>query len=113
MEETYKYSCDTRNYKTNVKASWKLHMISDKHMRNGEKKSTKCELCDYQTTSHWNVKLHMLTQHSTLEERKNHKYYCEICDTVFLRAVLLENHINGTKHANKLKKINKNTNNNI
>lgn len=33
--------------------------------------------------NHWNLKMHKLTQHSTLEERTKSKYYCNICDLVF------------------------------
>ncbi len=108
MEETYKYSCSVCNFNTNVKSSWKLHMITDKHLRNGEKKSTKCNLCNYCSSTHWNVKLHMITQHSTLEERQQQKYYCNICDVVFMRETLMENHMNTQKHKNKLKIINDN-----
>jgi hypothetical protein len=105
MEQIYKYKCEICNYNTNVKTSWQLHTMSERHNRNGKKKSTKCNICDYESTSHWNIKLHILSKHSTLEERKNHKYYCDICDTVFFCKLYMERHLQGKKH-NKLLKNN-------
>jgi hypothetical protein len=75
--------------------------MSDKHKRNGEKKSTKCNLCDYESVSHWNVNLHMLSKHSTKEDRAKHKYYCGTCDTAFFCKAYMEKHNIGQKH-NKL-----------
>ena len=101
MENNFKYTCQCCNYNTNIRTSWHLHIMSDKHNRNGEKKSTKCELCDYESVSHWNVKLHILSKHSTKEERSKHKYYCDTCDTAFFCSLYMERHNNGKKH-NKL-----------
>ena len=53
----------------------------------GQKKSTSCDKCFYTSTSHWNIKIHNLYIHSTIEERKATKYYCETCDNVFLCSV--------------------------
>ncbi len=75
----YKYSCDTCNYKTNIKTSWNTHIMSDKHNRNGQKKSTKCDLCTYESTSHWNIKIHKKLMHLTKEEKEKQKYYCKTC----------------------------------
>ena len=72
----YKYNCIECNYHTNVKVNWNIHLMTDKHNRNGKKKSISCNKCNYTGSNHWNLKLHLLSQHSTIEERKNSKFYC-------------------------------------
>ena len=52
--------------------------MTEKHKRNGNKKEILCNKCDYSGLTHWNLKLHKLSQHSTIEDRKNSKYYCKI-----------------------------------
>ena len=39
--------CECCNYKTNRNYDWLKHIKSQKHQRNGEKKITKCDLCEY------------------------------------------------------------------
>jgi len=107
MEE-YKFRCETCNYSTNIKVHWHTHIMSDRHNRNGQKKISKCELCTYESVSHWNVKLHILSKHSTKEEREKHKYYCNICDTAFFCNLYMEKHMNGQKHNKLLLKQNNN-----
>jgi hypothetical protein len=108
MEQTdniiinYKYTCDICNYKTAIKTSWHCHILSDKHNRNGQKKPISCEKCDYIGLNHWNLKLHILSQHSTIEERKNSKYYCKTCDQVFFCKLYIDNHNKSNKHKNNL-----------
>ena len=98
MDKTFKFNCDLCKFNTDIKASWHAHIMSDKHNRLGQKKSTKCDLCNYESVSHWNVKLHVLSKHSTKEDRQKHKYYCNICDTVFFCPTYMERHMNGKKH---------------
>ena len=68
----------------------------------------KCELCEFETKTSWNIKLHNLYQHPTKEEKSKSKYYCEICD----RILFLKSHFKGIKHKNLvlLNKYNKNLN---
>ena len=111
--ENTKYSCNNCNYNTNYPSEWLKHLETQKHQRNGEKKSTKCDLCDYESTSHWNIKIHKLSQHATIEEKKEHKYYCIECDQIFFCKNFHDKHILSTKHLNivKIKEI-ENRNNN-
>jgi hypothetical protein len=108
-----KYTCKCCEYKTNFPSEWLKHLDSAKHKRNGEKKTTECDLCDYKSSSHWNVKIHKLSQHSTLEEKKQHKYYCEVCDQVFFCKLYYEKHINSVRHKNiiKIQQLTENMNN--
>jgi hypothetical protein len=92
------YNCESCDYHTNIKMNWALHLITDKHKRNGQKKPIKCDKCDYIGKNHWNLKLHILSQHSTIEERKKSKYYCTSCDQVFFCKIYMERHNEGSKH---------------
>lgn len=105
MEENSKFICDVCHYKTNRPTEWIKHIKSQKHLRRGEKKITKCDICDYETSSHWNIKLHKITQHSTKEEREKQKYYCDICDSVYLCKLYMEKHLQGKKHNNMIEAI--------
>ena len=102
MEKTNKeYFCYLCNYKTIRCSDWCKHINSQKHKRGGEKKTTKCDLCDYESSSHWNINNHKLSCHSTLEERKLQKYYCDICDVVFFCNAYMKKHFEGKYHKNK------------
>ena len=57
-----------------------------------------CKLCNYNINKTTNMKLHMLTKHSTKEDREKHKYYCGVCDTAFFCSLYMEKHMNGQKH---------------
>ena len=88
------------NYNTNVKVNWNIHIITDKHNRNGKKKPISCDKCDYISSSHWNLKLHISSQHSTIDDRKNSKFYCETCDQIFFCKLYMNKHLDGIKHKN-------------
>lgn len=48
------------------------------------------------------MRVHILTQHSTPEERKKQfKYYCECCDFGTLGEVLYNRHLETKKHNEK------------
>jgi hypothetical protein len=103
MEKTNKeYYCYLCNYKTIRCSDWCKHINSQKHKRDGQKKPTKCELCNYETTTFWNLNNHKISCHSTLEERKLQKYYCEICDVVFFCNAYMIKHNEGKYHKNKV-----------
>ena len=96
-KEFYCYLCE---YKTTISNDWIKHIKSKKHERNGKPKTKKCDKCEYSAISHWNLKQHLLTQHSTLEERKKTKYYCELCDLVFFCCAYKQKHEEGKRHIN-------------
>jgi hypothetical protein len=95
--------CECCNYKTNRNYDWLKHIKSQKHQRNGEKKITKCDLCEYTSISTWNIKIHKLQIHATSEERSKEKYYCGLCDYVFFCKQYLDKHTSGKHHQTKLK----------
>jgi hypothetical protein len=103
MENQKKYYCEFCKYTTDYPSDWIKHGETLKHKRLGERKSTKCDLCDYESSSHWNIKIHKLSQHSTIEERKTHKFYCISCDQVFFSKFHFDKHNSGIRHNNILK----------
>ena len=103
MESDKKFTCDYCNFSTNTSYSWLRHCESAKHKRQGAKKTHFCKDCDYETTSNWNIKAHILSQHATKEERAKQKYYCPDCDRVFFAPLYYNNHMKGVKHATFVK----------
>jgi hypothetical protein len=60
-----KYNCPLCNYKTNKPSDWIKHINSEKHARNGRRKPINCDICNIDSLTHWNYKMHMITNHST------------------------------------------------
>ena len=81
-------------------SDWIRHINSSKHQRDGNKKTKKCDKCDTEFFSHWNLKHHILVTHATIEERKKEKYYCSDCDQVFFCSQYMKKHLNGKRHKN-------------
>lgn len=50
--------------------------------------------------THWNMKMHYISSHTTKEERMKQKYYCESCDKVFFCSAYMNKHNESTKHKN-------------
>ena len=104
--EIHKYICENCQFKTNFNSAWIKHLDSKKHERKGKTKIHTCNKCNYETKTHWNLKMHYMNMHSTLEERIICKYYCLECDKVYFSPLYFNNHIKGIKHINQ-SKINK------
>ena len=103
MESDKKYSCHHCNFETDKPYSWIRHCESAKHLRQGQRKTHKCPECDFESIGTWNLKIHMLSQHATKEERSEYKYHCSACDVIFISKLYYEKHMQGQKHANRLK----------
>lgn len=103
--ETPKFTCEACNFKCNFNSAWLTHLSSEKHLREGKQKIHKCNApdCDYTTITYWNMRMHKMTMHSTMEERMKSKYYCKDCDKVFFAPLYLDKHYNGMKHKNQVK----------
>jgi hypothetical protein len=100
MEGTPKFNCDFCKYFTNHPSEWLKHISSKKHERNGKPITHICKICNYETKTHWNLKMHILSVHASSNERSLHKYYCKDCDQVFFSPMYHNKHINGIKHKN-------------
>ena len=99
--DKYKYYCNLCDHGSNSNSDFLKHTKSKKHERGGLKQKI-CLICNHECFNHWNLKQHILTQHSTIEERRKQKYYCDICDTVFFSKLYMETHMKGKKHNNTI-----------
>lgn len=104
------YKCDICNYKCKYKSQYIQHLKTNKHKNNGiitknlpNKFDGKCKLCKYESTSSSNMKVHILANHTTNEEKKEKaKYYCDVCNYGTYIKVHYENHCNTLKHKNNV-----------
>ncbi len=101
-----KLYCEKCNFQAIRPAEWTRHIQSNKHIRDGYRLPDECEICNKTFQSHFFQKMHMLSIHATQEERKEFKYYCNICDTIFKTKSCLDKHTTGKKHIKLEKNIN-------
>lgn len=91
------------------KQSLSRHQNSEIHI-NGKRKIRKdkqdlsCNICNnYKAKTSYQLKLHILNNHSTCEEKKNSfNHYCEICNVGFFAENRYEKHLETTKHKFKI-----------
>lgn len=100
MEDKKTFNCELCKYNTIKPSDWIKHIESKKHQRNGNKKPRICDICHMEFFSHWNLKYHNLSHHSTIEERRQQKYYCNDCDQVFFCSLYMDKHMEGKRHKN-------------
>lgn len=86
-----------------------LHKTGKKKTRSDKKEEFKCEICNlYTTNQQTNLKLHILNNHKTKEERKNEfPYYCELCDSGCIEEKQYKKHLETKKHKKKLELLSK------
>ena len=80
--------------------------FTNKIKNNGKRKTRsdkileeQCKFCQYKSNKTTNMKLHILTNHSTKEDRKKGmKYYCDKCDFGTNAEVLFNRHLETQKH---------------
>lgn len=104
-KEIIEFNCPLCNFTTTNKTNWFRHNETNKHKRKGTLLPKKCSICDFEAKNHWNLKMHHAAKHTTLEERKNYKYYCDTCDIVFFCEAYFIKHNNGIHHKNMIKAI--------
>jgi hypothetical protein len=94
--------CSCCNYQAKFPSEFNKHLGSQKHSRKGIKKDYKCDNCEYFATTHWNLKMHCVLKHYTLEQKKELKYYCKLCDNVNFSNLYYQNHMKSTLHKNNI-----------
>jgi hypothetical protein len=94
--------CGLCEYKTDRPTDFVRHLKSKLHQRGGVPKTNECKKCHQILSTHHTLKHHMLTNHSTKEERSKSKYYCDTCDNVFIAKLYYDKHMNGIKHKNQV-----------
>lgn len=96
--------CKCCKYQANFLCEFNKHLKTQKHQRAGKKKDYKCTNCSYVATTHWNQKMHIVLKHYTIEQKKQLKYYCSLCDSVNFSSLYYDNHIKSTLHKNNILK---------
>lgn len=77
-----------------------LHKTGKKKTRSDKKEPFKCMECGlYETKYTSNLKLHILKNHKTIEEKiVGFPFYCKLCDTGFLYIETYSTHLQTKKH---------------
>ena len=85
-----------------------LHKTGKRKTRTDIKAVFKCDICNLYTTKQpTNMKLHILNNHSSIEEKKiGFKYYCETCDYGIMNEIKYKTHLETSKHKIKISKKN-------
>ena len=101
-KKTYKYFCEICNVGANTKTNWLMHIKTKRHLHGGLLPKT-CNICNSSFHNHWLLKQHYIINHATSEERDKCKYYCKICNMVFMSELYFDNHNIGKKHLDNIK----------
>jgi hypothetical protein len=99
-----KYYCEKCNYRTDIASCYKQHLETTLH-KTGKRKERcdktlhKCKDCNYENYNKKNFLIHVLNNHSTIEERKSQfTYYCECCDFGIFVKSMMDTHLKTNKH---------------
>jgi hypothetical protein len=77
-----------------------LHKTGKRKTRTDRKEELKCSICNlYTTKQESTMKLHILNNHSSIEEKKKgFKYYCEKCNYGINNELKFKEHLETKKH---------------
>ena len=106
--------CEKCNKTFNSNAHYLIHCETELHKtgkrktRTDKKEELKCSICNLYTTKQpTTLKLHILNNHSSIEEKKKeYKYYCEYCDIGYVVEYKFNTHLNTLKHKIKISTLN-------
>ncbi len=109
------YHCDICNYSCIYESHWLKHLKTRSHNNNGietrirkKKRDILCTICNKEFTPYNKLRAHILSKHSTKEEREEEfPYYCNFCDFGTFGKCLLDKHYNSKKHQNIILLLNK------
>lgn len=102
MESKKKYTCEPCKYTAIYLSEFNKHLTSAKHKRDGKPMNYKCSDCDYTGINRWNLTMHQATTHYTLSQKKELKYYCEVCDCICFSALYFNTHLASPLHKSKV-----------
>lgn len=97
-----KFHCETCNYSAVYNSEYNKHLKSAKHKRGGKYVDYKCNNCDYVGLNKWNLNMHQATTHYTIAQKKELKYYCEICDCICFSALYYNTHLASPLHKSEV-----------
>jgi len=85
-----------------------LHKTGKRKIRADRQEELKCTICNlYSTKQHSTLKIHILNNHSSIEEKKKeYKYYCEYCNIGYLVEDKFNIHLDTLKHKIKISTLN-------
>ena len=85
-----------------------LHKTGKRKTRTDKQGELKCNICNlYSTRQQSTLKIHILNNHSSIEEKKKeYKYYCEYCDIGYLVEYKFNTHLDTLKHKIKISILN-------
>jgi hypothetical protein len=100
MSVKYYATCECCNFNALSKRHWIAHIETQKHNRNGKKRSelNVCDTCGYWCMYHYNMDIHKIIKHGTKEQRKSSPYYCKYCDMAFFSTLFEKKHFLSKKH---------------
>lgn len=100
MSIKYYATCDCCNFSALSKTHWSVHINTQKHQRNGKKRSELniCDKCGYWCMYHYNMEIHKIVKHGTTEQKKTAPKYCEYCDMAFFSDLFHKKHLMSKKH---------------
>ena len=84
-----------------------LHKNGKRKTRTDLKEEFKCSICNIYTTKQpTNMKLHILNNHSSIEDKKKeYTYYCEYCNIGYFIENKFNSHLKTMKHKIKISSI--------
>ena len=99
------FNCEKCNLIFEFKSKYDKHLTSKKHTGIPRKERTdktynpKCYKCNFESSNHTNMKVHLLTKHGTPEKRREEfTYYCDKCDFGTFTEILFMRHTDTLKH---------------
>lgn len=102
------HNCDKCNYHTNLQSSFIrhcntiLHKTGKKKERSDSKPPKKCDKCNFEHKNKLNLKIHILNNHSTPQEKKDgFTHYCECCDFGVFTKSAFDIHLSTNRHKMK------------
>jgi hypothetical protein len=100
MNLKYYAICECCNFKALTRTKFEVHLKSEKHKRRGRSKIEYyiCESCGYWCMHKYNLNIHKVVCHGTIEEKKQALFYCEYCNKAFYCNLFYQNHIGSGIH---------------
>jgi len=106
MNEKNMYRCEKCSFSTTSKSLYDRHLICKKHIngfitRNRPSKDPFiCCICNnYKTKNTFNLKTHILNNHSTSDEKaEKYTYFCNLCNFGTYKKDSIDKHIKSKKH---------------
>ena len=100
MNINFYAKCEHCNFNAISKNKWEIHLRSNKHQRNGKRKSdfNFCDICGHWCLYEYHLKIHKIISHGTIEQKKQAPFYCEHCNVAMFSNLFYDKHVSTNKH---------------